>query len=258
LLFRSRILQALPVNRSVSSATGEARSAAWLYAFVVLAIALSALFIRLGFWQLDRREERRADNAARRVALEKPAVPFAQLRDNEAPERHTVVEGTPDYDNEFVHAGRSRNGSPGVHILTPVQIAGDGTAVLVNRGWVYAADAATVDLARWREKRTVFRGYSRQMPPGDSVTDTKGRGLRTLAFTSAQRLVPYPIHPRYVVSLDSASEGSPARLPAPVLNDGPHLGYAVQWFCFAAIALFGAAIVVHRSRKPDIAGATGA
>jgi surfeit locus 1 family protein len=242
----------------VTSGIREPRGAAWLYAFVALAIGLAALFIRLGFWQLDRRDDRSAENAARRIALEKPAVPFSQLGDDDPPERHTIVEGTPDYDNEFVHTGRSRNGSPGVHIFTPVRIAGDDRAVLVNRGWVYAADAATVDLSRWREKRTVFRGYSRRLPPGDAVADEKRRGLRALVLNGAVRLVPYPIRPVYVVSLDSASDNVPARLPPPVLNDGPHLGYAVQWFCFAAIALFGAAIVLQRTGKQRSAGATGA
>lgn len=236
------------------------RSSAWLYAFVGLAVALAALFVRLGFWQLDRREQRRTENVTRQVALARAAVPYAQLRQGNEPwERHTVVEGTPDYDHEFVHTGRSRNGSPGVHIFTPVRIAGDDTAVLVNRGWVYAPDAATVDLSRWREKRVVFSGYTRQMPWRDTAAAAKGRGMRTLHVTGARRLVPYAFHGIYVVSLDStAGSFAPARLPEPALNDGPHLGYAFQWFCFAAIAGIGAAIVVRRSRTPSADGSTGA
>ena len=81
--------------------------------------------------------------------------------------------------------------------------------------------------------------------------------LKSLHFNAVQRLVSYPFHGLYVVSLDSATDASPARLPAPELSDGPHLGYAFQWFCFAAIALIGAAIVVRRSRAPDADGSTG-
>ena len=56
-----------------------------------------------------------------------------------------------DYEHELVLAGRTRQGSPGVELLTPVRVAGSDTAVLVNRGWVYSPDGATVDHARWRE-----------------------------------------------------------------------------------------------------------
>jgi cytochrome oxidase assembly protein ShyY1 len=34
-----------------------------------------------------------------------------------------------------------------------------------------------------------------------------------------------------------------------MLDDGPHRSYAVQWFCFAAIALGGAVAVIRRERE---------
>jgi cytochrome oxidase assembly protein ShyY1 len=41
----------------------------------------------------------------------------------------------------------------------------------------------------------------------------------------------------------------PARRDLPVLDDGPHRGYAMQWFSFALIAIAGAGIVVYRERQ---------
>lgn len=111
-----------------------------IIAFLVVAAVLAAVFVRLGFWQLDRRAERVAANDKTRQLLALPAAPFGSLRyEVDRANRHTFVEGIPDYDHEFVYAGRSRNGSPGVHIFTPVR-TGETTAVLVNRGWVYAPD----------------------------------------------------------------------------------------------------------------------
>jgi surfeit locus 1 family protein len=166
-------------------------------------VLLAGLFLRLGVWQLSRLEERKADNARRR----------AEIR------RETVV-GTPDYANERVIKRRSMNGSPGVHIVTPVVISARDT-LFVNRGWVYAADAATVDLTRWREARDRFSGYMAAMP-----------GTTT----------------QYLISRDSAGPAAPVRLPEPDFGNGPHLSYAIQWFCFAAIALVGAAVVVRKAR----------
>jgi cytochrome oxidase assembly protein ShyY1 len=35
----------------------------------------------------------------------------------------------------------------------------------------------------------------------------------------------------------------------PALDEGPHRGYAIQWFAFAVIALVGAGAVVVRERR---------
>lgn len=225
--------------------------------FVVLAVILAALFLRLGVWQLARLQERRGRNAAVVARLREPVVAFEHLPDSSAFRRATVA-GTPDYPNEIVFTGRSRNGSPGVYILTPVRRPNNDTAVVVTRGWVYAADAATADLARWREARDTFSGYMSVLsatPPGPKPT---GRRVRTLTLAAVRALVPYPVARAYLVAQDSASERTPARLPMPALDDGPHLSYAIQWFSFAIIAIVGAGIVAVRARKQQSPGATGA
>ncbi len=238
-----------------------------IVAFVALAVVLATLFVRLGFWQLDRREERRAANDRIRSRLAMPVASFADLvrgrsatfdttgpsGDLDAPwDRHAVVAGTPDYANEFVVSGRSRGGSPGVHVFTPVRVPGLDRAVLVNRGWVYAADAATADLSRWREDRGAFSGYTQRMPRGHAASPTggvRGRSIRPLRHDGVERLLPYSFDELYLVSRDSAGNTAPARLPEPDSSDGPHLSYAIQWFCFAAIALVGAAVVAARASK---------
>jgi len=227
-------------------------------AFVVLAFALGVLFVRLGFWQLDRRRERQQVNARVEARLAQQPVGFAMLpRDSSGAFRRAVVEGEPDYDHEIVFAGRSRNGSPGVHLITPVRIAGD-RAVLVNRGWVYSPDAATVDRARWRESRTRFSGFTQVIAGGDTTSRVKERTLRRMAMPAIRQLVPYPVDDRFLVAQDSAAEAAPVRLDLPALDEGPHLSYAIQWFCFAAIAFGGAIVVVRRARRVEIAGSTGA
>src|SRR5690606_37496818 len=41
----------------------------------------------------------------------------------------------------------------------------------------------------------------------------------------------------------------PARLGPPVLDEGPHLGYALQWFAFALVGIIGWFALVIRSRS---------
>jgi len=219
--------------------------------FVALAVVLAAVFIRLGFWQLARLEQRRARNAHIASRLAEPVRAFDASRDSASFSRVTLT-GTPDYQNEIVLTGRSRNGSPGVHILTPVQRPNTDTAVVVLRGWVYAPDAASADLSRWHEARSEFHGYVMQLPPSTTAHSGSGRKLRALSLPAVRGLLPYPVSAQYVVSQDTASDRTPARLAAPALDDGPHLSYAIQWFSFAMIAIVGAAIVAFRARvSPD-------
>lgn len=227
-------------------------------AFVVLAVALAALFVRLGFWQLDRLEQRRAVNRRVEAQFALPPVPIESVH-GDTSFRRAFVTGAADLDREVLHVGRSRNGSPGVHILTPMRRPGSDTAVLVNRGWVYAPDAATTDPSRWREDRDSWSGFVMPLS-ADSARGTPptGRRVRALNAEALQPLFPYPIAPVILVAEDSASPDAPVRLARPALDDGPHLSYAIQWFCFAAIALVGSAIVVRRMTQPTTRGATGA
>lgn len=229
-------------------------------AFVALAAVLAALFVGLGFWQLRRLAERRARNVELAARLAAPVVPFERLRGDTSAFRRAAVTGTPDYDHEILFTGRSRNGSPGVYILTPVRRAASDTAVVVIRGWVYAPDAATIDRARWRERRDSFAGYVSVLPATAPAPETraKERKLRSLSVKGVQAMLPYPVSDRYVVSQDSAADSAPVRLPLPSIDNGPHLSYAIQWFAFAAIALIGAAIVSSRGFGSRGPGSTGA
>ena len=163
--------------------------------------------------------------------------------------RRAHVTGTPDYDHELVYASRSYRGSPGVNILTPIHVAGRDTAVIVDRGWVYAPDGETVDLAKWREQDSVFSGYIEEFPSaaGSMSADHAGVVMR-LGYAAVRKTLPFPISPVYVVMLGDSviAPDRLARLAPPPLDEGPHLNYAIQWFAFAAIALVGAGVVIRQ------------
>ncbi|MGH9884626.1 MAG: SURF1 family protein, partial [bacterium] len=204
-------------------------NAARLRIFVVFAVLAAAACVRLGFWQLRRLDERKARNALIESRLAAPPVDAAALpRDTaEARFRRVRVAGTIDYAHELIHAARTRRGSPGVHIFTPVRLAGRDTAILVNRGWVYSPDGSTVDLEKWHDRDTVFVGYAVELPPtGGSTYTNRPTVLAHLAYDVVARALPYPVSPIYVVALDAGDSSSAAdriaRLPVPALDNGPH------------------------------------
>jgi cytochrome oxidase assembly protein ShyY1 len=67
-----------------------------------------------------------------------------------------------------------------------------------------------------------------------------------------QQQVPYALYPAYVqlTSSQPAQPGpEPEVLPEPVLDEGPHLSYAVQWFIFSLIAIVGYPLILRRSAR---------
>lgn len=228
--------------------------------FVIFAILVAAGCVRLGFWQLHRLAERRAINAKLTSRLSTPSAPALEaMRDNaSAAFRRSSANGTYDFGNELSLAARTREGSPGANIITPLRVPGSDTVVLVNRGWVYAADAMSVDFGRWREPNdAAVTGYLLEIPRGGrgAVTASSSpRVIRRLEYDSLAKRFPYPIAPFVLVATSSgpataSRDSTPARLPPPLMDEGPHLGYAIQWFAFAVIGLVGAGVVVRADRR---------
>ena len=226
--------------------------------FCALALASAIVFVRLGVWQVERLRERQAWNATITHARLSNPAPLISLVNDSTSAHYTAatVDGRFDYDNELILSNRTRRGSPGVELLTPVRIPGTDTAVLVNRGWVYSPDGSTVNQPKWREGDVAhLAGYVELFSTDTGVTAARNpRTIRRVNRANVSAKISYPVAPFYLVAVgDTADLRHPARRELPVLDDGPHRGYAAQWFSFALIALVGAGIVVQRERRKAIA-----
>jgi len=228
-------------------------------------LAMCGVCVRLGFWQLDRLEQRRARNHALEAAARMPVLDYdsaaAEAIEREPARfinRHLRATGSYDVSGEIVLRGRSDEGRPGVHLVTPLVVPGVPRALLVNRGWVPSPDAATVDARPYAEPGTrTVEGILQEIPRG---TRNGGEPARSGSATSYRRLdldvlrrtERRPIARLYLQQLpgsDSASRRPPVRVALPPLDDGPHLSYAFQWFSFAAIGVIGLLVVFLRRRR---------
>jgi surfeit locus 1 family protein len=248
------------------------RITGWGVTAVLLALVVAAVCIRLGFWQLDRLADRQALNAelAASLAEEPVRLPGAAGSVRGAPQdflyRRATVRGRFLPERTVLLRGRFHAGQPGVHVVTPMELAG-GEILLVNRGWVPAPDGATVDsVPAPTPGETTVSGTLEAVPhtgdggrpsPPEAGPGTGGTfqrlDLETLA-AHLPRLLPLYLQQAAVGEAD----GLPRPVPPPELSDGPHLGYAIQWFSFAAIALIGLAVVLLRRRRPTAGGSVPA
>lgn len=221
---------------------------------LLIPVAAAALFVSLGLWQVDRGREVAAANEGLRARLDAAPVPLASLPPDTASQRLVPVSlvGRFRYDLEQVEAGRTNRGSPGVHLLTPLERDGHDTLVLVVRGWVYSPNAADVNLARWHEsERVELTGYAMPLPDsGPPAPEADSVPLRSLNRAALEQRIGAPLAAAYVVMTSDSTariDSVPRRLPPAVLSNGPHRSYAIQWFSFAAIALVGGYVLFRRS-----------
>lgn len=227
---------------------------------IVGLMLVAAVCLRLGFWQVQRLSERRAVKQAALAARAKPALDLAQgagWTAEELSNRWVDARGVYDREHEIVIRGEAFQGAPGVHVVTPLRLAGSDTAVLVLRGFVPADDAVRADTDSLLEPGMVrVRGLATPIRSGGGQPlDHAGwTTWARLDLPALRRRLPYPILPVLVRQApDSSLPHLPRRLPPPVLDDGPHLNYAIQWFLFAGMAVAFAVLVVGRTKgaRPD-------
>jgi surfeit locus 1 family protein len=227
---------------------------------LVLAIGFlvtAVICARLGVWQVHRLRERRAANAIALTARSAPVISLGPASAGDNPVgRRVRARGRYDHTHDITLRGREYDGVPGVEIVSPLLLQGSNRAVLVNRGFVPTPDAFTVYPDSLREP-------GEQSVEGIALPMTSGRGVplqqgsqaswARLDLAGLQERLPYPISHFYIQqSPDTTLPRFPRRLDPPILDDGPHLSYAIQWFAFAIIALVFAGIVLKQKDGPAL------
>jgi len=100
------------------------------WALTLLLAGLAVLFLFLGNWQRERAAEKRAAQA------DFDAAPTVTALTGDLPDwTRTRLVGTLDGERHLLLDNRIFQGRAGVHVLTPLRLAGGGV-LLVNRGWL--------------------------------------------------------------------------------------------------------------------------
>jgi len=213
----------------------------------VVALALLTLLMALGFWQLDRARQKEAIQAAFQANLKGAPVDLRELDVADAEHRFRRVEIVGEFDagHQILLDNQIVDGQPGVHVYTPLRIAGTDEAILVNRGWIPLSPVQQ-ELPPLSAPTGVQRLSGRLAQPanpglqlGEPVLDTWPARIPYLDYQQVSRALPYALLPAVVLLNPSAENGFQRRWQPTFGGIGPerHQGYAVQWFALALTLL---------------------
>jgi len=224
----------------------------WWFATLLVLLG-TALCIRLGIWQLDRLDQRRAFNA--QVESMRTMSPLDMNTDgldsiDKMEWRAVQVVGEYDFANQVALRNQYNGNQYGYHLLTPLLF--NGRAVFVDRGWIPADGNSTP--SDWRkydqagvvtvkgqirlgQGKPAYGGVADALPVDGGKLDV----WNNANLEMIKHQMPYPILNIYIQPNEDMADTTP---PIPFqpeldLTEGPHFGYALQWFTFAAILFFG-------------------
>jgi surfeit locus 1 family protein len=216
---------------------------------------LVPLMIGLGFWQLQRAEEKAALAMAFEERQEQPPTPLSALWDKPGESlAYTPVRLSGQFvpDAYFLLDNQMRGGQFGYEVLGVLRLSGTdgGTegSVLVNRGWI-AGDAArqSLPVVPAVEGPVDITGYVYVAPGApyllaeqhlDAAWPKRIQAVEmeklapAMAALQAGKVFPYPVR---------IAAGARGALAADwqIVNMSPqkHQAYAVQWFTMAAVLM---------------------
>jgi surfeit locus 1 family protein len=226
----------------------------------LLVLVATAVLVCLGIWQIDRYAQSQAFSAHQK---DEQAAPALVLSENlSSPDltsmeyRAVMADGTFDFNRQVAIRNQvwtqSWGDDIGFSLLTPLVLS-NGQAVWVERGWI-PSQYNTPDA--WRQfdepgvvqVEGIIRLPLKKGEMGGGVPDPPlAAGQTRLDFwnyTNIERLqqqVPYLTLPIYI---QQTGADSPTSLPYPlppvfVVDDSPHLGFAMMWFFFAILLCVG-------------------
>jgi len=138
-------------------------------------------------------------------------------------------------------------------LVSPLIVKGKDAAVLVDRGFVPSPDAVSVVSDSFREPGPKeVEGLVFPVPSGQGKPlEREGRTTwARLDLAALQSRVPYRLYRFSILQTPESSwRRFPRRQDPPLLDDGPHLNYAIQWFAFAMIALVFAGVMARPERS---------
>ncbi|MET4100169.1 cytochrome oxidase assembly protein ShyY1 [Agrococcus sp. UYP10] len=218
------------------------REPRWL-GYLAMAVVFAIVCCALGVWQWQRREQALAaidrlesnyDRAPAAVADVLPAIDAFDIDQQWTP---VVVEGEYLVEEQLLLRGRWRDGEVGFDVITPFRTT-DGTVFVVDRGWIDQAEGAEQPVSAPATPAGRTTVVARLRPNEGTIA---GRGapvgqIASVDLPSLAAALGAPVYTGAYGLLVTEGDDVPTDVAVatrPVLDEGPHLSYSLQWYVFA-------------------------
>lgn len=204
------------------------------------------LLISLGYWQLDRADEKQQILAEFVSNQQSPPVALAELHgESNLQYRAVQLRGKLDATRRLLLDNRVRNGRPGYEVLEVLTLQNGSRKILVNRGWVQASldrnqlpEIAPVN-GEVLLSGTLYRVLKGGLQLDDGIAAVSNWPARVgwVSAVRAEQLYEDQFF-AYQLRLDSDSPGALLTgWPTVAVQPEKHTAYAVQWFVMALVLL---------------------
>lgn len=210
----------------------------------LVACAFFILFLRLGFWQLQRAEEKKQMIVAEEALANEKPLPFENLQSESPKAYQRLIIAGKYLPHVFLLDNQHYQHQFGYDVLSPLLLS-NGMVVIVDRGWI-AGDITrqTFPQVNFPDTMQVLQGSvyypsNKQWVLGQSLEE-KNKNLTVIELLDQQlftQVLQKKLYP-FIIRLDKQDPNGFVREWAIVsMSPERHWGYALQWFAMA-LALF--------------------
>lgn len=235
-------------------------SSRWL-GYFALALVFALACVALGNWQMNRRNAVVENITKIQQNYSGTIVDYADVARNfdslDPAKEWTQVRMVGSYVTQDQRIVRNRplNGTPGYEVLVPLRLE-NGDTVIIDRGWLPIGnkEAGHPDLIP-EPKSGVVEVVARLKPAEPQLNRGAPEGqLASIELNDYAAQLDYPIKTGSYGQLATespAAAGNPVAFPAPSIDEGSHLSYAMQWIAFGILAFVGFGYAARMQRRND-------
>ena len=223
----------------------------------ILILATMAFLVSLGFWQLDRADQKRTIEAS----IQKANTGVVELIVNQNEllnkEYYEVrLQGSYISDKQFIYDNQIVDQASGYYVLTPFVLTGQSNAIMINRGFIpwngrrdQLADIA-VDYAPREIKIQVSKPIKRIELKTSDISNQFPVLIQAIDFDVIEEISSTSFVD-VIGLLDPSSDDGFVRKWEPYTGSiEKHIGYAIQWFLMALVlGIIGIRIGLKQRKK---------
>ena len=223
----------------------------------ILILATMAFLVSLGFWQLDRADQKRTIEAS----IQKANTGVVELIVNQNEllnkEYYEVrLQGSYIGDKQFIYDNQIIDQASGYYVLTPFVLTGQSNAIMINRGFIPwngrrdQLDDIAVDSTYREIKIQVSRPIKRIELKTSDISNQFPVLIQAIDFDVIEEISSTSFVD-VIGLLDPSSDDGFVRKWEPYTGSiEKHIGYAIQWFLMALVlGIIGIRIGLKQRKK---------